>query len=253
MQTKIINKIDYTACKQFFDNYIIVESIVGEYNDTYDINIAVIKNDLYEIKDFFINHAVKDNWDKTGFFINIDDEDWFIHFTQDNLDSFKLLENSARSTKDCGKTNFELCWGSNKTNVNCNSMLALVAKVNEYLYECATQSNNAVQAINEATTIDEVLSVKYRGIYPEALVFNIKNGYVYLNDKKLTIEDSIAGDYNQSKMYVQNEYCSYEGKYYRFILEQGEGIIPTNSTYWQEISVSDELNRLQNEINNLKN
>lgn len=74
----------------------------------------------------------------------------------------------------------------------------------------------------------------------------IINGIVYGgadgggNDNKLDAS-VVASTYDASITYFQNDYCYYNGKLYKCILQCAD-TTPPNTTYWEEVTVMTAIN-----------
>lgn len=58
------------------------------------------------------------------------------------------------------------------------------------------------------------------------------------------VAESITSSYDPQKVYELNEYCLYNGELFRFKLEKGKGIEPSNKLYWEACDIASELNRI---------
>lgn len=70
-----------------------------------------------------------------------------------------------------------------------------------------------------------------------------------LGTQTAEVSSNISSEYSDEKYYSENEYCTYQGKVYRFIQNAGRGIEPSNSKYWILCDIATELNRIINLIN----
>lgn len=58
------------------------------------------------------------------------------------------------------------------------------------------------------------------------------------------VQATVSGIYNPNKVYSIGEYCTWNGSLYRFNMETGKGIEPSNNLYWTLCDVATELNRI---------
>lgn len=57
----------------------------------------------------------------------------------------------------------------------------------------------------------------------------------------------IAATYDSTEMYVKGDVVDYEGYYYRLKTERARNIVPTNKTYWENISLTDLIKEISKE------
>lgn len=84
---------------------------------------------------------------------------------------------------------------------------------------------------------------RYHKTYVEVNI-HIKTETELLREDVNSTEARISGEYDPSRTYTIDEYCTYNGNLYRFSQNSGNGILPTNTLYWTLCDIATELNKL---------